>query len=129
MTAALPDSYDGMFARRGGRCTQPGDPKKPLQNGELTLSPKQKEPVTPAVRALRAAGISFEGHPYTYVSGGGTAQFAREQGVDEHLVIKTLIMEDENGSPVVAADARGSGGRDRQSCPSPGGETDSALRS
>jgi Cys-tRNA(Pro) deacylase len=66
------------------------------------LSPKQKEPVTPAVRALRAAGVPFEGHRYTYVTGGGTAQFARDQGVDEHLVIKTLIMEDENGSPVVA---------------------------
>lgn len=62
---------------------------------------KQKEPVTQAVRALRAAGVPFEGHPYTYVSGGGTRQFARETGVDEHLVIKTLIMEDEAGNPMI----------------------------
>lgn len=61
-----------------------------------------KAPVTQAVRALRAAGIAFEGHPYTYVEGGGTAQFAREQGVDEHWVIKTLVMEDERGSPLIA---------------------------
>jgi len=62
---------------------------------------KIKEPVTQAVRALRAAGIAFEGHPYTYVDGGGTAQFARERDVDEHLVIKTLIMEDEEGRALI----------------------------
>ncbi len=62
---------------------------------------KQKQPVTRAVRALREAGIAFEGHPYTYVDGGGTRQFAEETGVDEHLVIKTLIMEDEAESPMI----------------------------
>ena len=60
-----------------------------------------KEPVTQAVRVLRAAGVPFEGHPYTYVEGGGTAQFARELGVDEHLVIKTLVMEDEQHQPML----------------------------
>lgn len=62
---------------------------------------KPKEPVTAAVRTLRAAGVAFEGHPYRYVDGGGTAQFAREHGVDEHSVIKTLVMEDEAGSPLI----------------------------
>jgi Cys-tRNA(Pro) deacylase len=60
-----------------------------------------KEPVTQAVRALRAAGISFQGHPYVYVTGGGTAQVAQALGIDEHLVIKTLIMEDEKASPLI----------------------------
>jgi Cys-tRNA(Pro) deacylase len=60
-----------------------------------------KEPITQAVRALRAAGVPFAGHPYEYVEGGGTAQFARLAGVDEHLVIKTLIMEDEHGNPMI----------------------------
>lgn len=62
---------------------------------------KMKQPVTPAVRVLRQAGIEFEGHPYTYQEGGGTAQFAAEQGVDEHLVVKTLIMENEKREPLV----------------------------
>jgi Cys-tRNA(Pro) deacylase len=62
---------------------------------------KQKQPVTRAVRALREAGIAFEGHPYAYLNGGGTRQFARETGVAEHLVIKTLIMEDEEGHPMI----------------------------
>ncbi|WP_223295315.1 YbaK/EbsC family protein [Allochromatium vinosum] len=54
------------------------------------------------MRVLRAAGVPFEGHPYTYVEGGGTAQFAREFGVDKHLVIKTLVMEDEHRQPLLA---------------------------
>ena len=53
-----------------------------------------KEPVTQAVRVLRAAGVPFRGHLYAYVDSGGTAQVARELQVDEHLTIKTLIMED-----------------------------------
>lgn len=61
----------------------------------------KKEPVTQAVRVLRAAGVPFEGHPYDYQEHGGTARFARALGVDEHLVIKTLIMEDETGNPMI----------------------------
>ncbi len=61
-----------------------------------------KEPVTQAVRALRAAGVPFQGFLYAYVDGGGTAQVAGELGVDEHLVIKTLIMEDERANPLIA---------------------------
>jgi Cys-tRNA(Pro) deacylase len=60
-----------------------------------------KEPVTQAVRLLRAAGVAFEGHLYAYVEGGGTAQVARALGVDEHSVIKTLIMEDEECHPLI----------------------------
>ncbi|MCU0833038.1 MAG: aminoacyl-tRNA deacylase [Chromatiaceae bacterium] len=61
----------------------------------------KKEPVTPAIRALRAAGVAFEGHLYDYQEHGGTAHSARALGVDEHLVIKTLIMEDEAGNPLI----------------------------
>jgi Cys-tRNA(Pro) deacylase len=60
-----------------------------------------KEPVTQAVRVLRAAGVPFQGHIYTYVDGGGTAQVASSLGVDEHRVVKTLIMEDERRNPLI----------------------------
>lgn len=60
-----------------------------------------KTPMTPAVRALRLAGVAFTEHPYTYVERGGTLAFAAEFGVDEHIVIKTLIMEDEAKRPLV----------------------------
>ncbi len=60
-----------------------------------------KTPATPAVRVLRQAGVSFTEHPYPYVEHGGTAAFAREAGVDEHLVVKTLVMKDEAKKPFV----------------------------
>lgn len=60
-----------------------------------------KFPVTPAIRALRAAGIPFEQHLYEYEERGGTAVSARQLGVDEHHVIKTLVMEDEQKNPLL----------------------------
>ncbi len=56
---------------------------------------------TPATRWLRHARVAFTEHPYAYEEHGGTAVSARELGVDEHLVVKTLVMEDEKGAPLV----------------------------
>lgn len=62
---------------------------------------KLKTPVTTAVRALRAAKVEFTDHFYTYEEKGGTAVSARELGVDEHAVVKTLVMEDERKKPLI----------------------------
>ncbi len=62
---------------------------------------KEKTPVTPAVRTLRAAKIPFTDHLYAYEEKGGTAVSARELGVDEHCIIKTLIMEDDGKQPLI----------------------------
>ena len=62
---------------------------------------KEKFPVTPAIRVLRAAGVDFQEYLYEYEERGGTAMASRELGIDEHLAIKTLIMEDENHNPPV----------------------------
>lgn len=62
---------------------------------------KEKTPVTPAVRVLRAAKATFTDHLYSYEEKGGTAVSARELGVDEHAVVKTLIMEDEGKNPLI----------------------------
>ena len=62
---------------------------------------KEKLPATAAIRALREAGIEFSAHPYNYEEYGGTEVCARELKVDEHAVIKTLIMEDEKKEPLV----------------------------
>jgi Cys-tRNA(Pro) deacylase len=56
---------------------------------------------TPATAALRAARISFSTHPYDYVEHGGTAESARQLGLDEHAVIKTLVMQDETARPLI----------------------------
>ncbi|WP_313953155.1 YbaK/EbsC family protein, partial [Accumulibacter sp.] len=62
---------------------------------------QEKFPVTQAIRALRAARVAFTDHPYAYEEHGGTAVSARELGVDEHAVIKTLVMEDEGKRPLI----------------------------
>jgi Cys-tRNA(Pro) deacylase len=59
-----------------------------------------KHPVTMAVRALRAAGVAFESHLYTYQPQGGTRVSSEELGVAEHIVIKTLIFEDDTRAPL-----------------------------
>ncbi|MGE5523758.1 MAG: aminoacyl-tRNA deacylase [Rhodospirillaceae bacterium] len=60
-----------------------------------------KVPSTPAVLALRAARVPFAPHFYTYEERGGTAVSSRELGVDEHAVVKTLVMADENERPLI----------------------------
>ncbi|GAP37113.1 Cys-tRNA(Pro) deacylase [Piscinibacter sakaiensis] len=56
---------------------------------------------TPATQALRAAGVVFTEHPYDYVDHGGTAESARQLGVPEHEVVKTLVMQDEKAQPLI----------------------------
>ena len=63
--------------------------------------PKEKAPVTAAIRVLRAAGAVYTEHPYAYEEKGGTAVSARELGVDEHSVVKTLVMEDDRKRPLI----------------------------
>ncbi|MDR1840752.1 MAG: Cys-tRNA(Pro) deacylase [Holophagales bacterium] len=58
-------------------------------------------PSTPATRLLKASNVEFSEHSYRYEDRGGTSVSARELGVDEHSVVKTLIMEDENGRPLI----------------------------
>jgi Cys-tRNA(Pro) deacylase len=60
-----------------------------------------KTPSTPAIRLLKEKGVSYTEHPYRYEEHGGTRVSARELGVDEHAVVKTLVMEDEAGAPLI----------------------------
>jgi len=62
---------------------------------------KDKTPSTPAVRVLREHKIVFTPRFYRYEEKGGTQVSARELGVDEHRVIKTLVMEDEAAQPLI----------------------------
>jgi len=58
-------------------------------------------PETPATRFLRQHHIAHSNHLYEYEEHGGTKVSARELNVDEHAVVKTLIMEDEQAKPLV----------------------------
>jgi Cys-tRNA(Pro) deacylase len=62
---------------------------------------KDKVPVTPAVRVLRAEKATFTPHLYTYEDKGGTAVCSRELGFPEHAIIKTLVMEDDQENPLI----------------------------
>ncbi len=62
---------------------------------------KEKAPVTAAIRELRTHNVAFTDHLYEYEEKGGTTVSARELGVDEHAVVKTLVMEDDARQPLV----------------------------
>lgn len=56
---------------------------------------------TPATQFLTKQGASFGRHPYDYVEHGGTGESARQLGVVEHHVVKTLVMKDEQKKPLI----------------------------
>jgi Cys-tRNA(Pro) deacylase len=56
---------------------------------------------TPATAWLRQHGVPFTEHIYDYIDHGGTAESARQLGVEEHAVVKTLVMQDERAQPLV----------------------------
>lgn len=83
---------------------------------------------TPATAWLRSHGVTFTEHPYDYVEHGGTAESARQLGLDEHGVVKTLVMQDERAQPLVVLMhgdrqvstknlARGIGAKSVEPCP------------
>ena len=53
-----------------------------------------------AVRVLRQNDVPFEPHLYVWEPRGGTRASAQHLQVNEHLVIKTLIFEDERKQPL-----------------------------
>jgi len=58
-------------------------------------------PITPAVRYLRSKKVAFTPHLYNYVEKGGTAESAKQLGVDEHEVVKTLVFETDQEKPLL----------------------------
>lgn len=56
---------------------------------------------TPATQLLRAHGVDFSEHPYDYVEHGGTAESARQLGLPEHTVVKTLVMQNQDAQPLI----------------------------
>ncbi len=56
---------------------------------------------TPATQALKRAGVVFTEHVYDYVEHGGTSESSKQLGVDEHAVVKTLVMQDEKAEPLI----------------------------
>ena len=65
------------------------------------MAKKEHISETQATQMLRKHQVSFNEHPYPYEEHGGTSVSARELGVPEHEVIKTLVMQDEAARPLI----------------------------
>jgi Cys-tRNA(Pro) deacylase len=56
---------------------------------------------TPATQLLRTHKVEFTEHPYEYLEHGGTEHSAASLGLDEHMVVKTLVMQDQAAKPLI----------------------------
>lgn len=65
------------------------------------MAKKEHISETPATQFLRKHQVAFTEHPYAYEERGGTSVSARELGVDEHAVVKTLVMQDDAAKPLI----------------------------
>ena len=102
--------HDAVARAAGGDRRDPlGDPRPGAvrQRRCARMAKKDKHvSETPATQWLRQHGVAFTEHVYDYVEHGGTAESARQLGVDEHAVVKTLVMQDERAAAADRADAR-----------------------
>jgi len=57
--------------------------------------------VTPATQLLKAHKVAFTEHSYEYLEHGGALHSAEVLGFDPFVVIKTLIMQDQDAKPLV----------------------------
>jgi Cys-tRNA(Pro) deacylase len=67
----------------------------------MSMSKKVHVSETPATHLLRAHGIAFTEHSYEYVEHGGAQHGAQALGLDPGTVVKTLVMEDQDGQPLL----------------------------
>ena len=65
------------------------------------MAKKEHVSETPATQMLKRHGVAFTEHPYDYVEHGGTGESARQLGLDEHTVVKTLVMQDQDAKPLI----------------------------
>ncbi|SDF91855.1 Cys-tRNA(Pro) deacylase [Duganella sp. OV458] len=72
-----------------------------MDNSDLTMAKKEHISETPATQMLRKHKVAFTEHPYDYEEHGGTGVSSRELAVDEHHVVKTLVMQDEAAKPLI----------------------------
>ena len=67
----------------------------------ILMTRKEHAPETPATTFLRSKNVRFTEHLYSYVEHGGTSESSRQLGVDEHAVVKTLVMQDQDAKPLI----------------------------
>jgi Cys-tRNA(Pro) deacylase len=56
---------------------------------------------TPATALLRTKRVDFSEHPYAYLERGGAQHSAEMLGLDPFMVVKTLVMQDQDAKPLL----------------------------
>jgi epoxyqueuosine reductase len=87
-----PGAYQSFLTEEEGATTGRGYP------GAMA---SKREPVTTAIRAIKAAGIAYRPHLFDYDRYPGAMGAARALGVDPHLTVKTIVFETSNGEGVI----------------------------
>ena len=57
--------------------------------------------LTPATQMLKANKVVFTEHPYEYLEHGGALHSAEVLGFDPFMVVKTLVMQDQDAKPLL----------------------------
>jgi Cys-tRNA(Pro) deacylase len=57
--------------------------------------------LTPATQMLKAHQVVFTEHPYEYLEHGGALHSAEVLGFDPSMVVKTLVMQDQDARPLL----------------------------
>ncbi len=65
------------------------------------MSARVEGGATAATRQLAQQGVAYSAHSYAYEEHGGTAQVAQLFDVPEHMVVKSLVFEDQDGQPLM----------------------------
>lgn len=65
------------------------------------MARKEHAPETPATSFLRKNNVPFTERLYDYIEHGGTSESSRQLGVEEHVVVKTLVMQDQDARPLI----------------------------
>ena len=65
------------------------------------MGKKEHVSETPATALLKAHKVAFTEHPYEYLEHGGAQHSAAVLGFDPFSVVKTLVMQDQDASPLL----------------------------
>ena len=65
------------------------------------MAKKERVSETPVTQLLKARGVVYTEHPYEYMEHGGALHSAEVLGWDPFAVVKTLVMQDQDGKPLL----------------------------
>ena len=70
-------------------------------DGDSTMAKHTHVSETPATAFLKAKRVAYSEHPYEYLEHGGARHSADALGFDPYTVVKTLVMQDDKGAPLL----------------------------